>query len=197
MRTRHTVLATVGGAVLGVLALGLTGCGVTDEQAQKVLEGRLGHTSVTVFPTAIRAIGREQPVTYNTAAAAKAGQFIEEQKLATVTLAGSEVPLTGGWGNNQAKMFSTSATEFGAYVKAHPIGTEYAFMAEYLISGNWVGGVHYYIVDANGVVAMGHLSNSDWPVFKRINPQSLEDCDRLLIAMIEEALAKLKESGHL
>jgi hypothetical protein len=197
MRTRHTVLAVVGGAVLGVLALGLTSCGAIDEQAQKVLEGRLGYTSVTVFPTAIRAIGREQPITYNTAAAAKAGQFIEEQKLATVTLADSEVPLTGGWGHNQAKMFSTSATELGAYVKAHPIGTEYAFMAEYLVGGNWVGGVHYYIVDANGVVATGRLSNSDWPVFKRINPQSLEDCDRLLIAMIEEALAELKESGHL
>ena len=66
-------------------------------------------------------------------------------------------------------------------MKAHPIETRYALMAECLIGrGGAPGGIHGYIVDAEGRFAAGILLNSHWELFARADPRTVEDCTRVI-----------------
>jgi hypothetical protein len=186
MKRRGVIAAALTVSVLAGIALAITGCDIkTDSEASRRLEDNLGNTSVTMFSTAIRARG----ITYDDESTIRLAQFVADQGLAQITRSDAQVPLTPGWRRNQAGMLRTSADEFCAYVKANPIQTEFAFLAEYLIRGGGrVGGIHYYIVDSNGGLAAAGLMNSHWPIFKEVDPSNIEECDQALIMKLREEL---------
>jgi hypothetical protein len=122
--------------------------------------------------------------------------MLTAEGLAEVTLSEAEVPITGSWGMNQAKMLRESAEAFAAYIVEHPIETEYALLAEYLILGTGVpGGIHCYILDGQGRVAYVVLLNSHWSEFSDADPQTVEDCTDVLIGVLREELQPEGEGG--
>lgn len=176
------------GCILAVVGMGvvlLAGCaGPVDQAAKDAFLGSLGNTSVTVFPAFVR--HGEPP--YDESAAVSIGEFLTGEGLAEVATSQEQVPITGPWRHNQARMLRESAAEFAAYLKANPTATEYALLPEYL-AGDWgVGGIHCYIVDADNRLAFVVLQNSHWPVFREVNPQTIDDCTEVLIRVLRKSL---------
>jgi hypothetical protein len=178
MRIQATAFGFTGWCAL--LALSMGGCGgVVDKQAETHLYEAIGNTSITVFPAFVRdGDGRR----YDADAANAIGAFLAQEELATVTVSNAEVPITGQWGANQAKMFRDSAADLGNFVRQNPIQTDYALLPEYLIGGRELPvGVHLYLVDAEGTVAYALLFNSHHQEFRDVDPQTVQDCTTILI----------------
>jgi hypothetical protein len=181
---------TIVGGIVAVLA---GGCGsVVDPAAKEALFQALGNTTVTVYPTFVRA----EDGSYDGESASQIGEMLTAEGLAEVTPSDAEVPITGSWGMNQAKMLQESAVDFAAHVAEHPIETEYALLAEYLILGTGIpGGIHCYIVDADGRLAFVVLLNSHWSEFSDADPQTIEDCTAVLIGVLREELRPEGDGG--
>jgi hypothetical protein len=178
MSTRSTTIGFV--ALCGWLALAVGGCGgIIDDKAEARFRAAVGDTSITVFPAFVRE-GAEHR--YDAGAAKRIADFMTQEKLATATVSDAEVPITSKWGMNQARMFRDSAADFSTYIGEHPIQTAYALLPEYLIGGRGkVGGVHIYLLDAEGTVAYAALFNSHHKLFNDVNPQNTDDCTTIVI----------------
>jgi hypothetical protein len=187
MRIRFQVAGIALVVWCAALTLTLGGCGgVVDKDAEKALHAKLGSTSVTVFPAFVR---DGQQKKYDAGAAKAIGDFFTEKKLATVTVATGEVPITSAWGMNQAKMFRGSVADFQAYVRANPIQTEYGLLPEYLIGGqNTVVGIHLYLLDAQGTCAYAVLLNSHHKAFNDVNPKTVDACTKIVLNVLRAEL---------
>jgi hypothetical protein len=99
-------------------------------------------------------------------------QWLNAQGLADASFGSPEIPIPVDWHANQAKMAEHSAKAFGAWVAKTPPPTEYALLAEILCNPDetQVLGVHFYIAEVSGQLALGGLTNSHWDEFKRIHP---------------------------
>ncbi len=163
------------------------GCqGIVNDEANATFMKTLGQTSVTVYPAFVRQ-GKENA--YEPGAAEAVGAFFADEGLATVTLSAEHVPITGGWHMNQARMLRESAEDFAKYVVEHDIQTDYALLPEYLTgSSGGVGGVHCYLLDAEGTVAYAMLLNSHHKPFYEANPQTVADCTTVLIGVLHDDL---------
>lgn len=192
MKARNKVSWMAATAVMAAVLVG--GCsGIVDQQAKEALMQSLGDTSVTVFPTFVRSTGGA----YDADSVRQIGEYLTSAKLAEVTLSDQEVPITGSWGMNQAKMLRESAEAFAAHIKTHPIETDYAMLAEFLIggAGNAVG-IHGYVLDADGTVAFALLLNSHHKAFAAANPQTVEECTALFIQVLNAHLEKRDKSNY-
>jgi hypothetical protein len=188
----------------GLKAVGLVSClgtlwasagcgGIVDEQANKTFIERLGHTSVTVYPAFVR-IAKESE--YEPGVTDAIAAFFTDQGWATVEVSEDQVPITGGWRMNQARMLRESAEDFAKYVVEHGIQTDYALLPEYLTGGaGHVGGIHCYILDTEGTVAYATLLNSHHRPFQEAQPQTVADCTAVLIVILHDDL-KVEESAE-
>lgn len=170
--------------LLAVLALGaMVACTERKSAAELEFERALGRTSLTIFPTVVR-MGR---TTQGDVESAKllAAEF-ERRKLGKAAVREEPVEFALKASFNQAKMYQQSKAAFAAYVKAHPPGTEYAAMAEYLLStSGQVGGIHLYVVRADGEPVGGVLLNSHWKEFKTVKPKTVQDATRALLLRLD------------
>jgi hypothetical protein len=176
-----------------VLVLNMGGCqGVLDEEANRAFRASLGGTSVTVFATYVR----DEPGRYDPEAARAAADLFESRGLARVAISDAEVPIAGEWHSNQAKMFAESTQAFAAYLAAHPVDTDYAALAEYLIGGRGVPvGVHFYLLDGAGKCAYAVLSNSHHTEFQAVDPQTVADATEVLLRRLRQDLGDLGKSS--
>ena len=161
------------------------GCSTIDKPAEKAYLDSLGKTSITVFPAFVR---RGQG-SYDDHSAAKLAEFLNMAGLAKATASDRRVPIAGPWRMNQARMWRESAKEFGEYVRANPIETHYALLPEYLGGKTEAGGIHAYMVDAEGTVAFQVLLNSHWEEFAKAMPlKTADDCTAVLIEVLRDRL---------
>ena len=174
-------------AICSTIPLVMGGCtSVVDPAANAAWEQSLGNTSITIFPTFIRTAGAPQ---YNSTEALHISQFFTNEALAIVTLSDAQVPITGDWQSNQAAMLRESIADFAQYLTGHPIETDYAFLAEYLIGGRDLPvGIHAYILDGQGQVADVVLLNSHHDPFADADPATVEDCTTVLIGVLDNEL---------
>lgn len=171
------------GAICAATALVMGGCkGIEDQEANKIFLKKLGDTSITVFPAVIRS----REIKYDADAAKSIGDFLTAEKLAEVTVTGSAVPIPGPWHGNQARMLRESADAVAAYLKENPVQTEYVLLAEYLFDRESAGGVHCYILDAEGTVAYAALLNSHHKMFTDVNPKTVADCNEILLSVLRK-----------
>ncbi len=176
------------GCVTCVGALcGSAGCrGIIDDEASETFAKALGHTSVTIYPAFVRQ-GREH--SYEPGAAEAVGEFFADEGLAAVTISQEHVPITGGWGHNQARMLRESAKDFATYVVERDIETDYALFPEYLtFREGRVMGIHCYLLDAEGTVAYAVLLNLHHEPFYEADPQTVADCTTVLIGVLRDDL---------
>ena len=66
--------------------------------------------------------------------------------------------------------------------------TRYALLPEYLGAKTEAGGVHAYVVDADGTVAFQVLLNSHWEEFSKAKPKTPDDCTAVLIDVLRDRL---------
>ncbi|MHC4422395.1 MAG: hypothetical protein ACYS1E_17615 [Planctomycetota bacterium] len=178
---RELVILLVATAV-GVCSL--RGCtGIADPVARETFLDSLGTTSITVYP----AYSRRRAGEYDEAAAERLAGFLRAESLAEVTVSEEQMPITGPWHHNQARMLQESADSFAAYLRDHPIGTEYALLAEYLFGREVAGGIHCYVLDAEGTVVYVVLLNDHWPPFAEAAPRTVDDCTDVLIDVLRDS----------
>lgn len=181
MKTRIQISLLAGVA----LTLLVGGCGsVVDADAEKTMLGKLGNTTITVYPAYLR---MSNGADYSEAAAKQIAEFFDQRHLATVSIANDQVPIGGEWKMNQSKMLRESIAAFQSYLRDHPPQTDYAFLAEYLlVTGEHSGviGVHGYLLDREGRVACAVGVNSHHDSFNEVNPKTVDDCTLVLLKSI-------------
>jgi hypothetical protein len=176
--------------ILLLIAMVLTACGgIVKKEVETEFRVALGKTSVTVYPVVVRSTASQTGVTWDEQAAKELANWIEKQGLARVVMASDQINIAAKPGVNQAKMFRSSMTSFGEWVKANPPKTEYALAAEYLMwRKGTVAGVHVYVVRKDGEFAYGTLLNSHWKEFKEVKPVSVQDATRVAIRKLNRDL---------
>ena len=99
-------------SVAAALSL-IPGCsGIADPVARETLLDDLGATTFTVYPAYVRrrAGGYDEPT------AERLADFLSAEGLAEVVVSDEQVPITGPWGHNQARMLRESTEAFAAYL---------------------------------------------------------------------------------
>jgi len=155
---------------------------ISKEAAQR-FESRQGAISVTVYPVNVV---RGDTVEHDADLAGKLMTFLRQENLAEPVLATESANISFKWGHNQAKMAQQSAIAFASTVKEAGIQTEYALLVEILCnkSETWVGGVHFYLCDRDGLLANGGLTNSHWEEFEEIKPHDRQGGYEVAIRML-------------
>lgn len=186
----------IGRYLLSVITLGLllitTSCSsLVNEKQTEQFFADLGNTSITIYPTYIKKMARDElgkPLGYDASNSGyenketeRLAAFLRCECLAQVKVKADEVSLGGKWQKTQYGIFKASSRAFADYVAAHPIDTEYAMMAEYAIPNDRVWAVHAHVVNAKGeLVWILHL-NDHFDVFTEINPKIPADATDVLL----------------
>ena len=87
---------------------------------------------------------------------------------------------------NQTRIVWDIARAFQDFLRKNPPAADYALLADYGIGRTpdgktEVGGVQFVLCDRKGGWVLVDLRNSHQPDFQRINPQSPDDCNRLVV----------------
>lgn len=177
----------IAAAVAGIAVLLVPGCGgglKVDPQARAAFDAAEGPVSLAVFP--VRVVRGEGEIAQDAALALRLVDALNASGHAEATLAAAPMEFEVEWGMNQAKMFLASADAFASRVAEVGIRQDYALVVEILANEgeDWIGGVHYYLVDSGGRIVAGGLSNSHHDVFKNVDPKSREDGYRVGEAML-------------
>ncbi|MBN1419308.1 MAG: hypothetical protein JXP34_11055 [Planctomycetes bacterium] len=86
-----------------------------------------------------------------------------------------------GW-PNEMQVLWLFARNVRAYVREHPVDSGYVLFADYWFNPRGqVWAVHFVVCDRAGEWVIADLQNSHQEAFRRINPKTLEDCDRLVL----------------
>lgn len=186
--------ASVCGILLAALATALGGCHFRsddDVAAERTFRESLGKTTVTVFPACLRdgKNGR-----HHDAAAGELAGFLNNEKLATAEVSAAHVPLSAFASFSQPVIYDSSIKEFRAWLRDHPVTTDYAVLPEYLLDGrDRPIGVHAYVLHRDGAEAFGIALNSHHASFKSVQPQKIDDATRVLIEGLRTHLVKPEE----
>jgi hypothetical protein len=94
---------------------------------------------------------------------------------------------------NQMRIVWDIARAFQEFLRTNPPAADYALLADYGIGRTRdgkteVGGVQFVLCDRNGGWVVVTLRNSRQPDFQQINPQSPDDCNRLVVEAITNDL---------
>ena len=184
--TSRTVRGCVPWMILGVFTAGLAGgaggCkGPIDPQLEQRFIADLPTATVVVFPAFVRG----ETTSYDDQAAKAFAGALREKGISAAAVA-DHVPIAGGWGHNQARMFRNSFESLAGYVAAHPVEADYAVLPEYLMGHNQAVGIHLYVVDKHGQIMAGFLLNSHQDVFSKANAKTVEDCTKLAETVFED-----------
>lgn len=180
--------------VAAAAALGVASSGCTHEPTpaeQQFLED-LGSTSITIYPTYVRVHDSGR---YDAASADQIAAFLRDERLAEVTRSGEQPPMAKDWQMNQSAMYRESREALAQWVKEHPIATKYAAMAEFLKGSEdrVAGGIHLYVISADGQTAFGVGLNSHHKLFQDAQPVTVEQCTDVVIRSMKEQIAQAKE----
>ena len=194
MVKRRIVLALVG-VVMGLAIVDISVCvgmerrnKMVDSVANVHLRQQSAKTSLTVYPTFVR---RMSGFSYVQESAGQIASYFKSCGFGSVKVSEQNPPIAGKTHMIQWQLFQQSLKLFAEYLKANPIDTDYAVLAEYLITpipggGQAAGGIHCFVIDAEGKVALVVLLNSHHDVFAKAKPKTVEECTAVLI----KALAK-------
>jgi hypothetical protein len=174
-----------------VAALALCACqGPVDEARRDEFHAALGHTTITVFPAWVRS-NTDEGTRADAAAAVRLAAWLDEQGLAEATASDAAVALPDDVQGFQYDVFQRGGAAFGAYVREHPLSTAYALLPEYLITrvpdgGTRAGGVHAYVVDAQGRLVDALLLNSHHEAFQTAAAKTPAECTELVLAVLAQ-----------
>jgi hypothetical protein len=170
-----------------VLLAALTGCApLHNPQARKEFLASLPKTQITVFPSVFR---RGTTAETDLRGAERIAAYFKDAGVATAVVSDQTIPLPTKWSMNQVRVYRASQDAFSAWVRAHPVATPYALVAEYLAGGRGaIVGVHCYVARSGGTPVYGFLLNSHHRVFRRIKPKSSEDATTVVIRYLQEHL---------
>ena len=154
------------------------------EKRLEVLKKNLKTSELTVYP--IR-IGTDKSA--NGELAVGLSQTLSEQKLCRAKVSTADPKLQIKGDPNEQKVLWDTARAFREFVRKNPPDTDYALYADY---GMWVPKVHhvhFIVCDRTGDWVLVDYQNSHHADFQEIDPESAEDCNRLVVKRLRHRLA--------
>ncbi len=92
--------------------------------------------------------------------------------------------------SNQQRVLWDTARAFQDFLREDPPATDYAVYADYGLLGGRARYVHAIVCDRAGDWVLVELQNSHHPTFQQIDPKSVADCHRLLVARLKDWLTQ-------
>ena len=192
---RNRVFRFAIAALAAATVLGVAGCNSGPTPEERVFIDALGKATFTVYPTFVR---NTKSTEYYAATADDLAKLIRDEKYGEATVSTEQPAIAGAWRMNEAAMWQTSIASLGDHVKAHPIQTDYAVMAEFLMAppGHPAVAIHVYIVDREGKRITGVLANDHNSTFDKGPRTTTEECNALLQKLLKDEIAVIKSAVH-
>lgn len=186
MKTASAISPAV---LLSVIAFGCSEPLVNKEAATRFQQS-LGSTTITVFPTFVRAA---DGISYDDASAARIAEFFARNSLAKTVLVSEKISLAGTKQPYQQDRFRESLHLFANSVQLSTVDTDYAMVAEYLVApakngGEAVGGIHCYLVNRRGEPVFLVMLNSHDEIFAKAAPKTVTEATAVLLDVLENRL---------
>lgn len=116
-------------------------------------------------------------------------ELLNKANLCRATMAKTGPVMEGSGWPNEMQVLWLFAHNVREYVRQHPADSDSVLFADYWFApGNRVWAVHFVLCDRAGEWVIVDLQNSHQEAFQRINPQNLEDCDRLVLDRMKTEL---------
>jgi len=175
------------GAMFILIMMSLNACwSYISQEAQDKFQNREGLFTVSVYP--VRVVKGES-AEYDVRLANEIGEFLKRHEFAYAIVKDEPLDIPVIWGHNQAKMAKRTAEGFADHIKGSNLDTEYALLVELLCDPGetYVGGIHFFLTDKNGLLASGGLTNSHWDEYKAIMPTDRNGGIEVLKLMLKNA----------
>jgi len=144
------------------------------------LKKKIKTSTVVVFPVRVAAEGDAK-------AAVALAEMLTKQGFGRAEAANIDPKLQIKGNSNEMRILWDTARSFQEFLHKNPPATDYALLADY-IGKPEIGGVHFILCDRSGDWVLVELRNSHHADFQRINPQSPDDCNRLVIEALKDDL---------
>ncbi|MFH1741678.1 MAG: hypothetical protein ABIH23_21950 [bacterium] len=114
--------------------------------------------------------------------------LLNEDNICQARVSNKDLHLEIQGNSNEQRVLWDMARAFRDYVKANPPGAEYALYADYAVFSEQVRFVHFVVCDRTGEWVIVDFQNEYQPDFKKIDPKSEQDCDRLVARRFQQYL---------
>jgi hypothetical protein len=167
--------------------------GLPPKSERDAMKSRLGglkkaikKSTVAVYP--VRVSGKSDGQ-----AAARLAEMLSRKGLGRAEPAGADPKLDIKPNTNQTRIAWDVARAFRDFLRKHPPAADYALLADYGIGRTpdgktVVGGVQFVLCDRKGDWVMVAVRNSHQPDFRRIDPKTPDDCNRLVVEAMADDL---------
>lgn len=155
----------------------------------KTLKKAIATSTVAVFP--VRVSGKSDEL-----ATARLAELLTRTGFGRAEAISTSLKLDIKPNTNQLRIVWDTARAFQDFLRKNPPAADYALLADYgighLPDGKMlVGGVQFIVCDRKGDWVLIALRNDHHADFQRINPQSPDDCNRLVVEALKQAASKL------
>ena len=167
---------------VGFWASYMEDCLVTESDMYRRFYHSLKEKGIAVFPGVVK---NDDGTTYHLASRDTIASSFQNRGVSSVHLVDGEVDLGGLEGiNSQWALFERSMPLFSDHLKANPIDSGYALVAEYVVEEtiNVIHVIQCYILDSDGEDAFSFLLNSHHQLFSDARPETeaVESRDELI-----------------
>ncbi len=164
---------------VGFWASMMEDCPVTESDKYKRFYHSLKEKGIAIFPGVVK---DDNGTTYHLPSRDTIASFFQNRGVSSAHLADQKVDLGGLEGiNGQWALFERSMSLFSDNLKANPMDSGYALMAEYVVNKT-IHVIQCYILDSHGEDAFSFLLNSHHKLFvdARLETEAVESRDELI-----------------
>ncbi len=166
-----------------ILSMIISGC----SSENKLLREKFISGGYKMIVCPVHLLDRQSSM-YDGSISKKIVDYMNERNYANASQTELCPPPNINWQGDQAVMVDNSIDLFKTFIIMNKVPAKtFVFYAEFLRGGkdNRVVGVHYYLLDSKGEIAMRGILNSHSKEFIEVKPVTNEDCLRVLMDSFE------------
>ena len=149
----------------------------------ELLKKDIKTATCTVYPVCVGGQSNEQAARDLTA-------LLLQEKLCQAEASAIDPALNIAGHSNQQKVLWDTARAFQSFLRKSPPSSDYAVYVDYGLFEGQARYVHAIVCDRSGDWVLVELQNSHHPNFQQIDPKSVADCHRLLLANLNDWLTQ-------
>ncbi len=164
--------------------------GVPDEKERLAIEKRAEVFKESASSAEMVVFAARIGKSFNSRAAVDLASMINARKLVAAKCNDQSVNIVVKPSSNQQRVLWDFARAVREYIKKNPVDSDYALFADYMLDQKRgeVHAVHLVICDRNGDWVVVEFQNSHQAEYKRIAPESVDDCNRLVVEILKDCL---------
>lgn len=180
------ILKFIFASLIFILAVIISGC----SSENKLLREKFISGGYKMIVCPVHLLDRKSSI-YDGSLSKKIADYMNERKYADASQTELCPPPNINWQGEQAVMVDNSIELFKKFIIMNRVPAKtFVFYAEFLRGGKdaRVVGVHYYLLDSKGDIAMRGILNSHSKEFMEVKPVTNEDCLRVLMDSFESKM---------